>query len=53
LGAATAALGAGLSRTELSTYIPAFLVAGSLCIVAAGLTLQLTSSRRAPLHAGA
>jgi MFS family permease len=53
LGAATAALGAGLSRTELATYVPAFVVAGTLCIVAAGLTLQLTSSRRAPLHAGA
>jgi sugar phosphate permease len=53
LGAATAALGAGLSRTELATYIPAFIVAGTLCIVAAGLTLQLTAARRASLRAGA
>ena len=30
-----AALGAGLSRTELATYLPAFMVAGLLCIVAA------------------
>jgi sugar phosphate permease len=48
LGAATAALGAGLSRTELATYLPAFMVAGLLCIVAAGLTLRLT-----PLRTGA
>jgi sugar phosphate permease len=48
LGAATAALGAGLSRTELSTYVPAFMTAGVLCIVAAGLTLRL-----APLRTGA
>jgi predicted MFS family arabinose efflux permease len=41
LGAATAALGAGLSRTELATYLPAFLIAGSLCVLAAGLTLRL------------
>jgi sugar phosphate permease len=50
LGAATAALGAGLSRTELATYLPAFMVAGLLCIVAAGLTLLLTPSRGAPTH---
>jgi MFS family permease len=37
MGAATAALGAGLSRTVLSTYLPAFMVAGALCILAAGL----------------
>ncbi len=41
LGAAAAALGAGLSRTELTTYLPAFMTAGALCIVAAGLTLRL------------
>jgi predicted MFS family arabinose efflux permease len=45
LGAATAALGAGLSRTELATYLPAFMTAGLLCIVAAGLTLKLTPLR--------
>jgi MFS family permease len=41
LGAAAAALGAGLSRTELSTYLPAFMVAGALCICAAALALRL------------
>ena len=50
LGAATAALGAGLSRTELSTYVPAFMTAGVLCIVAAGLTLRLVPPRGAPLR---
>ncbi len=51
LGAATAALGAGLSRTELATYLPAFMTAGVLCITAAGLTLRLTSTPLAPLRA--
>jgi MFS family permease len=50
LGAATAALGAGLSRTELATYLPAFMAAGLLCIVAAGLTLRLTPTRLEPLR---
>ncbi len=45
MGAATAALGAGLSRTELATYVPAFMAAGVLCIAAAGLTLRLTALR--------
>ena len=41
LGAATAAYGAGLTRTELSTYLPAFFAAGIACIVAAVLALSL------------
>jgi sugar phosphate permease len=41
LGAATAAYGAGLTRTELSTYLPAFFAAGAACIVAAVLVLSL------------
>ncbi len=45
LGAATAALGAGISRTELATYLPAFMAAGALCIVAAGMTLWLAPRR--------
>jgi MFS family permease len=47
LGAASAALGAGLARTELATYLPAFMGAGVLCIIAAGFTLRLTPSRGA------
>ena len=50
LGAASAAFGAGLSRTELATYLPAFMASGLLCIVAAGLTLRLTPLHRVPLR---
>jgi hypothetical protein len=42
LGAATAAFGAGLSRTALATYLPAFFTAGALCIVAALITLIIS-----------
>ncbi|WP_263262465.1 MFS transporter [Pseudomonas sp. RIT-PI-S] len=35
LGAASAAYGAGLSRTLLASYLPAFFIAGALCLVAA------------------
>jgi MFS family permease len=45
LGAATAAFGAGLSRTLLASYLPAFFVAGALCIIASLLTLVIA---RAP-----
>jgi MFS family permease len=50
LGAAAAAFGAGLSRTELATYLPAFMASGLLCIVAAGLTLRLAALPRVPLR---
>jgi MFS family permease len=42
LGAATAAFGAGVSRTVLATYLPAFFVAGALCIIAALITLAIS-----------
>jgi MFS family permease len=48
LGAAAAALGAGISRTALATYVPAFLAAGVLCIAAAGFTLSLPALRGDP-----
>jgi MFS family permease len=41
LGAGAAAFGAGLSRTVLATYLPAFFVAGALCVVAALITLTI------------
>ncbi len=41
LGAAAAAFGAGWSRSELLSYVPAFLVSGSLCILAAFLILSV------------
>jgi MFS family permease len=45
LGAAFAAFGAGLSRTVLATYLPAFFIAGALCVVAALTALAIS---RAP-----
>src|SRR3954451_6101811 len=42
LGAATAAFGAGASRTVLETYLPAFFVAGALCVMAALITLTIS-----------
>jgi MFS family permease len=41
LGAGTAAFGAGLSRTVYATYLPAFFVAGALCIFAALIVLAI------------
>src|SRR5437764_7859256 len=42
LGAGAAAFGAGLSRTIYATYLPAFFVAGALCIVAALIVLAIS-----------
>jgi hypothetical protein len=42
LGAATAAFGAGLSRTVYATYLPAFFVAGALCVVASVIVLAIS-----------
>src|ERR1700744_2436157 len=41
LGAGAAAFGAGLSRPLLSSYLPAFFVAGALCLLAAGTALSI------------
>ena len=41
IGAATAAFGAGFSRTEFASYLPAFFVSGALCLIAAGLVLTI------------
>lgn len=53
LGAATAAFGAGLSRTDLSSYLPALYIAGAACIVAAGLALTIARPARRQATAGA
>jgi sugar phosphate permease len=47
IGAATAALGAGFSRTEFASYLPAFFAAGALCIVAAALVLTIAKPKPA------
>jgi MFS family permease len=41
LGAATAAFGAGLSRTVWLSYLPAFFAAGALCLIAAAIVLLI------------
>jgi MFS family permease len=41
LGAGTAAFGAGLSRTLLLSYLPAFFAAGILCVIAAAIVLMI------------
>jgi MFS family permease len=52
LGAGTAALGAGLSRTLLSSYLPAFFVAGALCIVAALIVLAISRQAKPAMALG-
>ncbi len=46
LGAATAAYGAGLTRTLLLTYNPALFVAGAACLVAALAILAIARPKR-------
>src|SRR6202012_2102857 len=41
LGAASAAFGAGLSRTVYATYLPAFFFAGALCMLASLIVLTM------------
>jgi sugar phosphate permease len=45
LGAGAAAFGAGLSRTVLASYLPAFFIAGALCVIAALLALSISRPR--------
>ncbi len=47
LGAGAAAFGAGLSRTLLLSYLPAFFAAGALCIVAALIALAISRPPKA------
>ena len=44
IGAASAAFGAGLVRTVYSTYLPAFFIAGALCIIAALAVISVRKS---------
>ncbi|PXW59155.1 MFS transporter [Methylobacterium sp. B4] len=52
LGAATAAYGAGFSRTVYETYLPAFFAAGALCLFASA-ALMLIRDRRPVVAAAA
>jgi len=46
IGAASVALGAGLSRTYLSSYLPAFFTAGLLCLMASLAVLSIRRDKR-------
>jgi hypothetical protein len=46
VGAATAAMGAGLLRTELDTYWHAFLIAGAACVTIAMILLASAARGR-------
>ncbi|WP_375195657.1 MFS transporter [Sphingobium sp.] len=45
LGAASAALAGGLSRTVWQSYMPAFVAAGILCLIGAALVLMINRGR--------
>jgi len=45
LGAAFAAYGAGFSRTVYDSYLPAFFIAGALCLFAAGFCMTMRGSQ--------
>ena len=49
LGAATAAFGAGLIRTDLGDYLSAFLIAGAFCLLASLMVLGIGQGRRREL----
>ena len=53
IGAASAAFGAGLSRTEFSSYLPAFFAAGALCIIAALAVISVSKPSGAMIGAAA
>lgn len=46
IGAACAAFGAGVARTNFSSYLPALYVAGAACLVASALVLSVARPRR-------
>ncbi|WP_341992881.1 MFS transporter [Azorhizobium sp. AG788] len=50
MGAATAAFGAGMTRSLLQSYLPAFFFAGVLCIIAAVLVPTLARKAPAPVR---
>lgn len=48
MGAATAAFAAGAIRTWMGDYLPAFLAAGVLCLLATGMVIRLPARRTEP-----
>jgi MFS family permease len=53
LGAAFAAYGAGFSRTVYDSYLPAFFIAGALCLFAAGFCIMMRGGEAKPVPATA
>lgn len=53
LGAAFAAYGAGFSRTVYDSYLPAFFIAGALCLFAAGFCIIMRAGEAKPVAAAA
>jgi MFS family permease len=53
LGAAFAAYGAGFSRTVYDSYLPAFFIAGALCLFAAGFCIMMRGGEAKPVTAAA
>ncbi|KUL93378.1 MFS transporter [Bosea sp. WAO] len=51
LGAAFAAYGAGFSRTVYDSYLPAFFIAGALCLFAAAFCITMRSGKAGALVA--
>jgi len=51
IGAAAAAFGAGLSRTLLASYLPAFFTAGALCLIASAIVLTIARQPKPVLAA--
>jgi len=51
LGAATAAFGAGMLRTDALTYMPALYIAGIMCVVAALSVLSVSRNKPVVAHA--
>ncbi|VIO72524.1 putative MFS-type transporter YhjX [Bradyrhizobium ivorense] len=49
LGAGAAAFGAGVSRTLYASYLPAFFIAGALCVFAALIALAITRPQPKPV----
>ncbi|MGN1289987.1 MAG: MFS transporter [Bradyrhizobium sp.] len=49
LGAGAAAFGAGVSRTVYASYLPAFFIAGALCVFAALITLAIARPQPKPV----
>jgi predicted MFS family arabinose efflux permease len=41
IGAGVGALGAGVIRSSLTTYTPAWMAAGAICLLAAGIVLRI------------